>query len=100
MKAGSVYSLPAFIWRWRLVFHNLIKTASQKPTYPGKHRKINASGLASKIMQKLCALHIRPCHKLIFADSMRDAILFQPQHNLTIIRIRHTITKERIPCAY
>lgn len=100
MKAGSVYSLPAFIWHWRLVIHDFVKTAPQKPANPGEYREVDASDVSPQIMQKLCALHIRPSDELIFADSVHDTILLEPQRNPAIIGICHTITKERIPCAY
>lgn len=93
-------SLPALILRWRLVLHNLVETAPQKPAYPGNHREVDASDVPPQIVQKLCALHIRPYNDLIFADSVRNAIFLEPQRNPAIIGIRHTITNKRIPCAY
>ena len=75
--------------RWRLVIHNLIETASQKPANAGKHREIDARDVPSEVMQKLCALHICPGDKLVLADSVRDAILLEPQRNPAIIGIRH-----------
>ena len=81
--------------RWRLVIHDLIETASQKPANAGEHREIDACDVPSQVMQKLCALHIRPGDKLVLADPVRDAILLEPQRNLAIIGIRHSITTDK-----
>ncbi len=100
IRAGRSFSLPALILRWWLVVHDFVETASQKPANPGEHCEVYAHHVSPQIMQKLCALYIRPGNKLILADSVRNVVLFQPQRNPAIIGIRHTITKERIPRAY